>query len=59
MTVYQKIKCETKTYYRSIKTDERYETEEAFLANHPKEDLATDVEVQVPDLPMFSKTKNT
>ena len=30
---------------------------EAFLANHPKEDLATDVEVQVPDLPMFSKTK--
>ena len=50
MTVYHKIKCETKTYYRSIKT---------VLANHPKEDLATDVEVQVPDLPLFSKTKNT
>ena len=59
MTVYHKVKCETKTIYRSIKTGERYETEEAFLANHPKEDLATDVEVQVPDLPMFSKTKNT
>ena len=57
MTVYQKIKCETKTIYRSIKTGERYETEEAFLANHPKEDLATDVEVQVPDLPIFSKTQ--
>ena len=57
MTVYQKIKCTTKTIYRSIKTNERYETEEAFLANHPKEDMATDVEVQVPDLPLFSKTK--
>lgn len=57
MTVYQKIKCETKTIYRSIKTGERYETEEAFLANHSKEDLATDVEVMVPDLPIFSKTK--
>tara|TARA_R100000664_G_C2725095_1_gene117296 strand:+ start:694 stop:873 length:180 start_codon:yes stop_codon:yes gene_type:complete len=59
MTVYHKIKCETKTIYRSIKTGERYETEKAFLENHPKDDLATDVEVQVPDLPMFSKTKNT
>jgi|TARA_E500000318_G_C3546252_1_gene206839 hypothetical protein len=58
MTVYQKIKCETKTIYRSIKTGERYETEEAFLKQHPKEDMATDVEVMVPDLPMFSKTKN-
>ena len=57
MTVYQKIKCETKTIYRSIKTGERYETEKAFLENHPKEDLATDVEVQVPDLPIFTKTK--
>jgi hypothetical protein len=58
MTIYQKIKCETKTIYRSIKTGERYETKEAFLAQHPKEDLATDVEVQVPDLPIFSKTKS-
>tara|TARA_R100000781_G_scaffold112142_1_gene79115 strand:- start:617 stop:793 length:177 start_codon:yes stop_codon:yes gene_type:complete len=57
MTVYQKIKCKTKTIYRSIKTNKRYETEEAFLKEHPKEDLATDVEVLVPDLPMFSKTK--
>ena len=57
MTVYHKIKCKTKTIYRSIKTGERYETEEAFLANHPKEDLATDVEVMVPDLPIFSKTQ--
>ena len=57
MTVFQKIKCETKTIYRSIKTGERYETEKAFLENHPKEDLATDVEVQVPDLPIFTKTK--
>tara|TARA_R100001509_G_scaffold93969_1_gene54363 strand:- start:1927 stop:2103 length:177 start_codon:yes stop_codon:yes gene_type:complete len=57
MTVYQKIKCETKTIYRSIKTGERYETEEAFLKQHPKEDLATDVEVQVPDLPIFTKTQ--
>ena len=57
MTVYQKIKCETKTIYRSIKTGERYETEKAFLENHPKEDLATDVEVMVPDLPIFTKTK--
>jgi len=57
MTVYQKIKCETKTIYRSIKTGEKYETEKAFLAEHPKEDLATDVIVEVPDLPLFSKTK--
>jgi hypothetical protein len=57
MTVFQKIKCKTKTIYRSIKTGERYETEESFLAEHPKEDLATDVEVQVPDLPLFSKTQ--
>jgi|TARA_R100001015_G_C4567087_1_gene125810 hypothetical protein len=57
MTVYHKIKCDTKTIYRSIKTGERYESEEAFLAVHPKEDLATDVEVMVPDLPMFTKTK--
>jgi hypothetical protein len=57
MTVFQKIKCDTKTIYRSIKTGERYETEKAFLENHPKEDLATDIEVQVPDLPIFTKTK--
>ncbi|MGI9594221.1 MAG: hypothetical protein ACR2MH_06445 [Patiriisocius sp.] len=57
MTVYQKIKCETKTIYRSIKTGERYETEEAFLKQHSKEDLATDVVVEVPDLPIFSKTQ--
>ena len=31
MTVYTKIKCETKTIYRSIKTGERYETKDAFL----------------------------
>ena len=55
--MYTKIKCETKTIYRSIKTGERYETKDAFLENHKEEDLATDVEVQVPDLPMFSKTK--
>ena len=57
MTVYQKIKCKTKTIYRSIKTGERYESEKAFLDEHPKEDMATDIEVQVPDPPMFSKTK--
>ena len=57
MTVLQKVKCKTKTIYRSIKTGERYETEEAFLAEHPKEDLATDVEVQVPDLPIFGSTQ--
>ena len=28
-----------------------------FLENHPKEDMATDIEVQVPDLPMFSDTQ--
>ena len=54
----QKIKCKTKTIYRSIKTGERYETEEAFLKDHSKDDLATDVEVQVPDLPIFTKTKS-
>ena len=27
------------------------------LEKHPKEDLATDVEVHVPDLPIFSKTQ--
>ena len=57
MAVYQKIKCETKTIYRSISTGKKYETEEAFLKQHPKEDLATEVEVLVPDLPMFSKTQ--
>jgi hypothetical protein len=57
MTVYHKIKCETKTIYRSKKTGERYETEKAFLAEHSKDDLATDVEVMVPDLPIFTKTK--
>ena len=57
MTVYTKIKCDTKTIYRSIKTGERYETEKAFLENHPKEDMATYIEVQVPDLPMFSDTQ--
>ena len=57
MTVFQKIKCKTKTIYRSIKTGERYETEEAFLKEHSKDDLATDIEVNVPDLPIFSKTQ--
>jgi|TARA_E500000318_G_scaffold37676_2_gene36280 hypothetical protein len=57
MTVYQKIKCETKTIYRSIKTGKTYETEQDFLKEHTKEDLATDVKVLVPDLPMFTKTK--
>lgn len=57
MAVYQKIKCETKTIYRSISTGKKYEKEEDFLKQHPKEDLATDVEVLVPDLPMFSKTQ--
>tara|TARA_R100000742_G_C4274450_1_gene94427 strand:+ start:269 stop:445 length:177 start_codon:yes stop_codon:yes gene_type:complete len=57
MSIKNKIKCETKTIYRSIKTNKKYETEKAFLENHPKEDLATDIEVLVPDLPMFSKTK--
>ena len=57
MTVFQKIKCKTKTIYRSIKTGERYETEEAFLKDHSKDDLATDIEVNVPDLPIFSKTQ--
>ena len=53
MTVYQKIKCETKTIYRSKKTGEKYESEEAFLKQHSKEDLATDVIVEVPDLTYF------
>jgi hypothetical protein len=57
MAILQKIKCETKTIYRSIKTGQRYETKEAFLKQHPKEDMATDVEVLVPDLPIFSKTQ--
>ena len=57
MAVFQKIKCKTKTTYRSIKTGEKYETEKAFLENHPKEDLASDVVVEVPDLPIFSKTQ--
>tara|TARA_R100001015_G_C4627500_1_gene187082 strand:+ start:2504 stop:2680 length:177 start_codon:yes stop_codon:yes gene_type:complete len=57
MATMQKIKCKTKTIYRSIKTGERYETEEAFLKEHSKDDLATDIEVQVPDLPIFTKTK--
>tara|TARA_R110001592_G_scaffold65768_2_gene201972 strand:- start:402 stop:578 length:177 start_codon:yes stop_codon:yes gene_type:complete len=57
MTVYQKIKCKTKTVYRSIKTGNKYKSEEEFLAQHPKEDLATDVVVEVPDLPIFSKTQ--
>ena len=57
MATMQKIKCKTKTIFRSIKTGERYETEEAFLKEHSKDDLATDIEVQVPDLPIFTKTK--
>tara|TARA_R100001015_G_C4558065_1_gene118494 strand:+ start:291 stop:467 length:177 start_codon:yes stop_codon:yes gene_type:complete len=57
MAILQKIKCETKTIYRSIKTGQRYETKEAFLKQHLKEDMATDVEVLVPDLPIFSKTQ--
>tara|TARA_R100001079_G_scaffold57435_1_gene29372 strand:+ start:50 stop:226 length:177 start_codon:yes stop_codon:yes gene_type:complete len=57
MTVFKKIKCDTKTIYRSISTGKKYETEEDFLKEHEKEDLATDVEVQVPDLPIFSKTQ--
>tara|TARA_Y100001951_G_C11045233_1_gene132560 strand:+ start:271 stop:447 length:177 start_codon:yes stop_codon:yes gene_type:complete len=57
MTVYQKIKCETKTIYRSKKTGQKYKTKEDFLSKHTQEDLATDVEVMVPDLPIFTKTK--
>jgi len=57
MTIFQKVKCKTKTFYRSLKTGEKYESEKAFLEKHPKEDLATDVEVHVPDLPIFSKTQ--
>jgi len=57
MTVYQKVKCKTNTIYRSIKTGKKYNSEKEFLEENPKEDLATDVIVEVPDLPMFSKTK--
>mgnify|MGYP003113299007 CR=1 FL=1 len=57
MTVYQKIKCQTKTIYRSKTTGDKYKTEEDFLKKHSKEDLATDVVVEVPDLPIFTKTK--
>tara|TARA_R100000388_G_C7178296_1_gene127382 strand:+ start:23 stop:208 length:186 start_codon:yes stop_codon:yes gene_type:complete len=57
MTAYQKIKCQTKTIYRSKSTGDKYETQEAFLKKHKKEDLATDIVVEVPDLPIFSKTQ--
>jgi len=57
MTVYQKVRCKTNTIYRSIKTGKKYNSEKEFLEENPKEDLATDVIVEVPDLPMFSKTK--
>ena len=40
-----------------VKKLEKSTSEEAFLKQHSKEDLATDVIVEVPDLPMFSKTK--
>ena len=52
----QKIKCETKTTYRSKSTDKTYETEEEFLKHHPKEDLVTDVVVKVPHLDLFGGT---
>lgn len=57
MTVYQKIKCKTNTVYRSIKTGKKYNSEKEFLEENPKEDLATDVVVEVPDLPMFGNTQ--
>tara|TARA_R100001591_G_scaffold66235_1_gene75618 strand:- start:636 stop:848 length:213 start_codon:yes stop_codon:yes gene_type:complete len=52
----QKIKCETKTTYRSKSTDKTYETEEEFLKHHSKEDLVTDVVVKVPHLDLFGGT---
>ena len=57
MTVYQKIKCKTNTIYRSIKTGKKYNSEKEFLEENPKEDLATDVVVEVPDLPIFGSTQ--
>ncbi len=57
MTVYHKIKCKTNTVYRSIKTGKKYNSEKEFLEENPKEDLATDVVVEVPDLPLFGNTQ--
>jgi|TARA_R100000664_G_C2751962_1_gene139249 ASC-1-like (ASCH) protein len=57
MTVYHKVKCTTKTIYRSKKSGKKYDTKEEFLKENPIEDIASDVVVQVPDLPIFSKTK--
>jgi len=57
MSIRQTIKCKTKTIYRNKKTNVKYESEEEYLKNNPKEDLVTDVVVEVPDLPMFGKTQ--
>jgi len=57
MSIRQTVKCKTKTIYRNKKTNAKYESEKEYLENNPKEDLVTDVVVEVPDLPMFGKTQ--
>ena len=57
MTVFHKIKCKSTTIYRSLKTGKKYKTREEFLKENPEDEMATDVVIDVPDLPIFSKTK--
>jgi|TARA_R110001592_G_scaffold146160_1_gene370146 hypothetical protein len=57
MSIRKTIKCKTKTIYRNKNTNEKYDSEKEYLKKNSKEDLVTDVVVEVPDLPMFGKTQ--
>ena len=55
----QKIHCDTVTIYRSKTTGKKYKTKKEFLKECKEEDLATDIEIHVPNLDLFGKTNES
>jgi hypothetical protein len=53
------IKCDTVTIYRSKSTGKKYKTKKEFLKECKEEDLATDIEIHVPNLDLFGKTNES
>jgi|DEB0MinimDraft_10_1074344.scaffolds.fasta_scaffold222779_2 hypothetical protein len=55
----QKIYCDTITIYRNKITGKKYKTKKDFLRECKEEDLATDIEVHVPNLDLFGNTNES
>ena len=55
----QKIHCDTVTIYRSKTTGKKYKTKKEFLRESSEDDLATDIEIHVPNLDLFGKTNES